>query len=106
MGSRCHAERYHRRQYVHEHIELPPCLDHSAQFLAVAPDGTVLEDETIGERGQHPPEKWFKTDLFDIHSMARGMLIGTEQIGTEADANGVGYVDLPLPEIHKANLRE
>lgn len=74
---------------------------HPAQFVAVAPDGTVLEDEIIGERGQHPPEDWFRSDLFNTHSMARGMLIGTEQIGTEVDANGVGYVDLPLPVAHR-----
>jgi len=69
---------------------------HPAQFLAVAPDGTVLKDEIIGEQGQHPPENWFRNDIFNVHSLARGMLIGTEQIDTEVDANGVGYVDLPL----------
>ena len=74
---------------------------HPAQFLAVAPDESVLENKIIGEQGRHPPENWFSSDLFNTHALSRGMLIGTEQIGTEVDANGVGYVDLPLPIVRQ-----
>ena len=69
---------------------------HPAQFLVTAPDGSVVRDEVIGERGEHPPENWFRNEIFNCHSLARGMLIGTEQIGTEFDAKGVVYYDLPL----------
>ena len=69
---------------------------HPAQFLVVAPDGSVVKDEVIGGRGEHPPENWFRNEIFNCHSLARGMLIGTEQIGAEVDKNGVVYFDLPL----------
>lgn len=79
---------------------------HPAQFLVVAPDGTIVEDEVIGGRGEHPPENWFRNEIFNCHSLARGMLIGTEQIGTDVDKNGVVYFDLPLTRERPAARQE
>lgn len=69
---------------------------HPAQFLVTGPDGSVVKDETVGGLGQHPPENLIQCDAVNTYAVMRGMLIITEQIGTEFDQNRVVYFDLPL----------
>ena len=67
---------------------------HPVQFFAVRPDGTVFAAEQFGgtcECLQH-----YDFPLMSVHGAVRGMVISTEQIGTDIDCNGVGYCDLPL----------
>ena len=70
---------------------------HPVHFLVAGPDGSVLADVQFGGTGEPPPDKFFRHSLINTHAIVRGMVIGTEQIGTEVDVNGVGYFDMPLP---------
>ena len=72
---------------------------HPVQFLVTAPDGSVVKDITVGGKGQHPPENFIQNDVLNTYAASRGMLIITEQIGTEVDQNRVVYFDLPIPSI-------
>ncbi len=69
---------------------------HPAQFLVTGPDGSVVKDETVGGLGQHPPDNLIQCDAVNTYAVTRGMLIITEQAGTEVDQNRVVYFDLPL----------
>ena len=54
---------------------------HPAQFLVTAPGGTITDNQLLGEPGEK---------VRDYMSILRN------QIGTEADQNGVYYFDLPV----------
>ena len=65
---------------------------HPTQFLVTAPDGTVARDENVGGLAKH-----VMNDTVNTYAVLRGMLITTEQIGTNLDKNCAVYFDLPLP---------
>ena len=68
---------------------------HPVHFLVAGPDGSILADLRFGGTGEPPPDGYFRHSLINSHAIVRGMVIGTEQIGTEIDENGVGYFDMP-----------
>ena len=71
---------------------------HPNQFLVVAPDGSVVKDETVGGRGTEDPKQYsnLRSQLLTPYGFARGMVISPEQIGTKVDQNRVVFFDLPL----------
>jgi len=69
---------------------------HPVHFFAVNPDGSVLAEAQFGGKGAQEDAKNCVHDLVNVHGIKRGMCIGTEQIGTEPDTNGVGYCEIPV----------
>ncbi len=74
---------------------------HPAQFLVTAPDGSIVMEETVGGLGEHPPDNFIQSEVLNTYAVMRGMLIITEQIGTEVDQNRVVYFDLPVLRTEK-----
>lgn len=74
----------------------PMIFVHPVHFLVAGPDGSVMADEQFGGAGEWPTDKTLRFPLINAHAIHRGLVIATEQIGTEIDENGVGYCDLPV----------
>jgi predicted amidohydrolase len=70
---------------------------HPVHFYVVDGKGTVLADQQFGGRGEHPLPDNHRYHNISVHGTERGMVISTEEIGSELDTNGVGYCDVPLP---------
>jgi hypothetical protein len=70
---------------------------HPVHFFVADPDGSLLGEVTqFGGSGEWPTEQPMHYSLMGVHAVYRGMVVGTEQIGTEIDCNGVGYRNLPM----------
>ncbi len=69
---------------------------HPTQFLVTAPDGSIALEKNVGGLGKHPPDKHIMNDSVNTYAVQRGMLITTEQIGTDLDDNRVVFYDLSL----------
>jgi len=57
---------------------------------------SVAKEETVGGFGEESPGNYSQNELIGTYAIGRGMVIGTEQIGTNIDQNRVVYFDLPL----------
>lgn len=69
---------------------------HPVHFLVAGPDGSIVADARFGGSDEWEEDVRIRFPLLNTAAALHGMVIGTEQIDTPADVNGIGYSDLPL----------